>query len=152
VRVIYLKTALQSPDPMLNGVDASISTEVLLQYSLMAATIPCLKSFVIAFNTGWGLGTKESRNSYLRQSGSNNTGKDSPKRSSNQVSSRMMSPTFRTDFHQHHTFVTNAAVGERSDSIDSANSHESQRMIIRETREWAVEHEDIEMRHYPSPS
>ncbi|KAL2216363.1 hypothetical protein M432DRAFT_102365 [Thermoascus aurantiacus ATCC 26904] len=152
VRVIYLKTALQSPDPMLNGVDASISTEVLLQYSLMAATIPCLKSFVIAFNTGWGLGTKENRNSYLRQSGSNNTGKDSSKRSSNQVSSRMMSPTFRTDFHQHHTFVTNAAVGERSDSIDSANSHESQRMIIRETREWAVEHEDIEMRHYPRPS
>ncbi|KAL2004969.1 hypothetical protein VTN00DRAFT_2819 [Thermoascus crustaceus] len=151
-RVIYLKSALQSPDPPLNGVDASISTEVLLQYSLMAATIPCMKPFVIAFNTGWGLGTKGNRNSHLRQS--DNTGKEgsSSNRSSNPVPSTTISPAFRTDFHQHQTCVANATatvVNERPDSIDSIDSHESQRMIIRETREWAVEHENIEMRHYP---
>jgi hypothetical protein len=53
VRVIYLKSALQSSDPTLAGVDAAVLTEVLLHYSIMAATIPCLKSFIISFNTGW---------------------------------------------------------------------------------------------------
>ena len=60
LRQTYLDRSLCHPDPSLHLSDAMIATAVLLHYSIMVATVPCLKPFVIAFNTGWGQGLTNS--------------------------------------------------------------------------------------------
>lgn len=49
-RIVYLKDILADPDPTYNGVYIIIATQVVLHYSLMAATFPCLKPFLAAFD------------------------------------------------------------------------------------------------------
>ncbi|KAG2016898.1 hypothetical protein GB937_006101 [Aspergillus fischeri] len=56
VRQSYLNTAIRERDPPLSLAPTLIATEVLLHSSIMLATVPCLKPFIIAFNTGWGQG------------------------------------------------------------------------------------------------
>jgi hypothetical protein len=52
VRQSYLNTALQEKDPPLSLAPTLIAIEVLLHFSIMLATVPCLKPFIITFNTG----------------------------------------------------------------------------------------------------
>ena len=54
LRLHYLHPALASADPTFNAVLASIWMEVEVDYCLLACTIPCLKPFMVACNTGWG--------------------------------------------------------------------------------------------------
>ncbi|PGH15113.1 rpsU-divergently transcribed protein [Helicocarpus griseus UAMH5409] len=58
LRIFYLRRQWTLSDPIFHGADASVCMEVELHYSLMAATIPCLKLFIKAFNTGY-LGARE---------------------------------------------------------------------------------------------
>ena len=151
LRLTYLSPANYGSDPTLTGVNANICTQVLLHYSLMAATIPCLKPFVISFNTGWGHGTaNKSQSSNLQlQSGSNSYSRSL--KPSATVQEVVLPPPFRQDLPEPQACVTNVEVGyRRHDSTDSIHSHESQRMIIRETRAWMVEHENIEMKSFGS--
>ncbi|KAL6228766.1 hypothetical protein BDW75DRAFT_235668 [Aspergillus navahoensis] len=68
VRQSYLNTALKEKDAPSSLSDTLIATEVLLHCSIMLATVPCLKPFIIAFNTGWGQGvTATHGTSYYRQ-------------------------------------------------------------------------------------
>ncbi|OXV07771.1 hypothetical protein Egran_04465 [Elaphomyces granulatus] len=147
LRLTYLNPDNFSSDPTLTGVDANICTQVLLHYSLMAATIPCLKPFVISFNTGWGHGTaNKSQCSNLQQQSGSNSYSRSLKPSA-PVQEVVLPPPFRQDLPEPQACVTNVEVGyRRHNSADSIHSHESQRMIIRETRAWMVEHENIEMK------
>lgn len=89
----------------------------------MAATIPCLKPFVIAFNTGWGQGIRKNGESYYYNS-------------SNTASHTQSKP--RVDENELNPTVTGAS--EASDN--------SQQLIIRETREWTLQTEYIEMDSY----
>jgi hypothetical protein len=149
VRLIYLNSVDRSSDPTLAGVDANICTQILLHYSLMAATIPCLKPFVISFNTGWGLGMASKSQSSNPQLYSENSGSPpAPAPAPAPVQEVVMSPPpFRQDLPEPQACVTNVEVGDhRHDGADSIHSHESQRMIIHETRAWMVEHESIEMK------
>lgn len=137
-----------SGNPTLAITDTLVCTEILLHYSVMAATIPCLKPFVIAFNTGWGQGNQSSGNSYQRQisQGGNSKSRFTSSKSSNkQINSA--TPAFREDIT--HLGVAGATRGsERAHSEDastSIDSHESQQMIIRETRGWVVEHDAYEL-------
>lgn len=50
VRIYYLQETLSEPDYTFQGVDLVITTQVVLHYSLMAATFPCLKPFLAAFD------------------------------------------------------------------------------------------------------
>ncbi|EAS36414.2 uncharacterized protein CIMG_01768 [Coccidioides immitis RS] len=52
-RLYYLWRESVRNDPLFYGADSSVFLEAALHYGLMAATIPCLKPFVKAFNTGW---------------------------------------------------------------------------------------------------
>ncbi|KAK4495357.1 hypothetical protein PRZ48_013688 [Zasmidium cellare] len=54
LRLIYLKTELHSPDPTLDGVPASILTQVEIFYNLITATVPCLRPFLAGFTTNFG--------------------------------------------------------------------------------------------------
>ena len=49
-RIVHLKPVLADPDATYNSVDLIIVTLVVLHYSLMAATFPCLKPFLAAFD------------------------------------------------------------------------------------------------------
>ncbi|KKZ64247.1 hypothetical protein EMCG_09772 [[Emmonsia] crescens] len=53
LRIFYLRKQDMMADPMFYGVEPSVCMEVQLHYSLIAATIPCLKPFVKSFNTGY---------------------------------------------------------------------------------------------------
>lgn len=54
LRLFYLKIELASSDPTFNAVLTSIWTQVHEDYIIIATTIPCLKPFMVACNTGWG--------------------------------------------------------------------------------------------------
>ncbi|KAF2163163.1 hypothetical protein M409DRAFT_68757 [Zasmidium cellare ATCC 36951] len=54
IRLIYLKRELQSPDPTLDGVPASILTQVEIFYNIITATVPCLRPFLAGFATNFG--------------------------------------------------------------------------------------------------
>ena len=54
VRITDIGFMIASSEPFLDAVPAGLATQVELHYSLMAATIPCMKPFIISFNTSWG--------------------------------------------------------------------------------------------------
>lgn len=147
VRMVCIDDAINSDDPTLQCVNANICTEILLHYSLMAATIPCLKPFVIAFNTRWGQG-QGMGSSYVIEDMSATGGKYSSKQSKKHS---FINPTFRVDKAAHLSNASHDPEAESAgDGVNSIGSHESQRMIIRETRAWMVEHESYEMDDYNS--
>ncbi|KLJ10256.1 hypothetical protein EMPG_14369 [Blastomyces silverae] len=53
LRIFYLRKQDMMDDPFFYGTVPSVCMEVELHYSLIAATIPCLKPFVKSFNTGY---------------------------------------------------------------------------------------------------
>jgi hypothetical protein len=138
VRVTYLNGSLRSPDPTLSTVNAALCTQVLLHYSLIAATIPCLKPFVISFNTGWGQGSQGKASGYVYRSGHGGS------------KSNTLTSGSREFPGQHASNAAHKSRKDRKDAADSVSSHESQMMIIRETRAWTVEHESYEMKQYDS--
>ncbi|PYI01647.1 hypothetical protein BO78DRAFT_245724 [Aspergillus sclerotiicarbonarius CBS 121057] len=114
-------------DQLLLGIsDVVVATEVLLHSSLMAATVPCLKPFVMAFNTGWGQGGQK-EGSYLRSGTSGGT----PSQPRSHIRSAddeiaMLAPK---------------DIGDRQDPGEGPSG-----LVIHETREWTLRTEYIEMR------
>ncbi|KAH8701088.1 hypothetical protein BGW36DRAFT_425884 [Talaromyces proteolyticus] len=153
IRLYYLEKVWESFDPSLESADLVILSQFLLHYSIMAATIPCVKPFVIAFNTGWGQGLSSggSNHYYYKRSAlntiNNPAGSDQNARLPNPNSS-----SFEDTYHHEAHISTGASLAfmrsgdERCDS--TSNSH-IQNMTIRQTREWSVEHECIEMDEHP---
>ncbi|KAM5471699.1 hypothetical protein MferCBS49748_001870 [Microsporum ferrugineum] len=131
-------------DPTLSMVPYVIWTEILLHYSIMAATIPCLKPFFIAFNTGWGQGSHK-RTSRYPPYNSRTSSKTGPN-FSNKLGKIMGSP--QSDFRNDTSGTRSISQALNRGGAPSVESHESQQMIIRETRGWTVEHESFEMRSY----
>lgn len=151
VRVHYIALQLRSSDPTFDWVPAGICTQVLMNYSLMAATFPCLKPFVISFNTGWGQGNQGIGSSYVLESFSRQK-RDGSRglKSDNIVSdSKHSKPVnnfpLRPDPHTHNWSIGHdgnqirPARGEDADG--SMTSQESQQMIIRRTAGWSVKYE-----------
>lgn len=120
VRQTFLNKAYHHPPILFSISDTIISTEVLLHCSIMAATIPCLKPFVMAFNTGWGQGTKRGAGSYYDRSGT----------SESHSASGAQQPS-----------VDEADIGPAAEG--SASNGAPWR--IRQTREWTVHSEFIPM-------
>ncbi|EME79184.1 uncharacterized protein MYCFIDRAFT_22024, partial [Pseudocercospora fijiensis CIRAD86] len=54
LRLHFLSETIGSSEPLLKGVIPFICLNIEMHYGLIAATIPTLKPFVGAFNTGWG--------------------------------------------------------------------------------------------------
>lgn len=130
----------------------------------MAATIPCLKPFVVAFNTGWGQGliSADGRSYYSKKSTGNSRGhyghghghgKSGPGLASQgrSMSVPLSDVVLRGDQlqHQHSCVATATACAGYDgpmDNADSVHSADSQRMMIQQTQEWSVEHESVELR------
>ncbi|RAL03359.1 uncharacterized protein BO80DRAFT_17455 [Aspergillus ibericus CBS 121593] len=125
LRQCYLERV--GSDPLLLGLsDVVVATEVLLHGSLMAATVPCLKPFVMAFNTGWGQGGQK-EGSYLRSgtSGATPSQPQSQGRSADDEVAMLGSRDLRA----------------RDDAGEGTSG-----WLIHETREWSLRTEYIEMR------
>lgn len=54
IRLQQIERQIDSTDPTLSGATAAVLTQVELFYSLVAATIPCLRPFLAAFVTNYG--------------------------------------------------------------------------------------------------
>lgn len=120
VRQSYLNTALQEKDAPSSLSDTLIATEVLLHCSIMLATVPCLKPFIIAFNTGWGQGVAATPGtSYYKQTES-----------------------YASQAHPNHPKEDELNVAMRTRSLES---HNSRQLIIHRTQEWSLR-EEFEMR------
>jgi hypothetical protein len=148
-RVHYIAIQLRSSDPTFDAIPAAISTQVLMNYSLIAATIPCLKPFVISFNTGWGQGNHGKGSSYVLNSLTKRNGGDSGAPKSQTLASHHSQTgnnlRLRPDVHEHNWTIahddkeTQSGRGEEADG--SVASKESQQMIIRRTAGWSVKYE-----------
>lgn len=122
LRQTYLNRSLFLPDAPLHQSDAMIVTAILLHCSIMVSTVPCLKPFVISFNTGWGQGVTNgnSQNSYFTPTGKS------------------------ASANQSHVYSMNREEGDQVDlttSRQSQDSQHSQRLIIHQMQEWKVEEE-----------
>jgi hypothetical protein len=57
VKLSLLRRDLPGPDATLMSTDVVIATQVTLHYTVMAATFPCMRAFLQAFNSGLGATT-----------------------------------------------------------------------------------------------
>jgi len=102
-----------------------IATAVVLHYSIMVSTVPCLKPFVIAFNTGWGQGVTNSHGEHP-----------------------YFTPTGKSVSTNHsRAYATSRGDEDETDLAANRSSQESQnsqQFIIHQTQEFTVE-EEFEM-------
>lgn len=134
LRLHYIGT-ISRDQPFITGVPAFALTQVEMHYGLMAATIPCLKSFVGRFNTGWGQMPVQSTIDYAMQS------RDKT------ASSVTAGQTFDADSAAPtgmRANVANLTSGSGRARAGSLNSHSSQQNIIHKTVEWGVGHQPDE--------
>jgi len=140
-RLYYLGEEFSSSDPTLDGVLASVCTQIEMSYAIIAATIPCLRPFMTALSTNYGApaktkgspsaaGTARSGNDYSLASLSKTS------RLGHEDKGKSASvPKTRWDQSEHHASVM-------SGDHHSLESHESKQMIISKNTEWAVEYEE----------
>lgn len=153
LRLHYLHPALVSLDPTFNAVFESIWMEVEQHYSIIASTIPCLKPFMVACNTGWGhvppqtgdaTTALRSGGSYglrsLDKSGIKNTVKSyngSKDKEEQTLRGKSSTTPMHVDPQANHHQEQNG--DETSQSIAS---NDSTQMIIRREVGWTVTYED----------
>jgi hypothetical protein len=154
---------MPSSDATFTSTDVVIATQVTMHYTVMAATFPCMRSFLQAFNSGLGATTGLTTaavydsNPYAKGS-TNGTDKDNTAyalESVNRDVENTRSASFRPD-NGHTTKTTVTSAGDqqpskrdqqmqgrqnRSTSQGSADSDESKQPIIKKTLEWEVRHE-----------
>jgi hypothetical protein len=141
VRLSYLNEEFSSPDPTLDGMLASVCTQIEISYAIIAATTPCLRPFMTALSTNYGApaqtkgspsaaGTARSGNDFSLASLAkvSRLGQEEKGKSSS-------APTTRWDQSEHHASVM-------SGDQHSMESHESKQMIISKNTEWTVEYEE----------
>jgi hypothetical protein len=141
VRLYYLQNEFSSSDPTLDGVLASVCTQIELSYAIIAATTPCLRPFMAALSTNYGAPAQaKSSPSATAASRSNNEysltsfSKISRLGRSEERGKQASLPITRWDQSENITSV-------RSGDQHSMESHESKQMIISKNTEWAVEYE-----------
>ncbi len=140
LRLIYLKKEFSSSNPTLDGVLASVCTQVHISYAIVAATIPCLRPFMIALSTSYGappeakVSPAGSKLQYPNELSLNSLSKGP--RSSRQDRSKMSASLTPWDDR------TNHQVSVESGDQHSMESHESKKMIISKKNEWHVDYEE----------
>lgn len=144
LRLHYLGAEFSSSDPPLDGVVASVFTQIQISYAIFATTTPILRPFMGALNTHYG-GPTEARTT---PTGTRQSDKSAGQPLSSLVSSRTKSqqkcpgpnsvvPQIRWDNTQYHVQVSSAENENRS-----LHSSDSRRMFISKNTEWAVDFEE----------
>lgn len=142
VRLYLLNDAINGPDPTINGVSSIITTQVVMHFSIMAATIPCMRPFLRAFDSGMGYSTtmgvptgSNLNSKYAEDSSYALRSVDSDIRKPRHAKLRPDKVETRASI-RGYPRLSHTAAG----SIDS-DGDESNKMIIRKTQEWEVVNE-----------
>lgn len=146
-----VETYRNSPNPAVAYSSVVIWHQVQIGYSLIAATIPCLKSFIKSFDTGFGLEIGYSANPYgsqvSRQYGNGTKGQQSFQMTSlkGSESTKESSPQslgqLRPEQIKNTTNIYHENEPPREDA--SVTSGNSQEMIIRRDVQWDVRHDYV---------
>lgn len=145
LRIHFLAKSIGTSEPLMNGVIPFICMNIEMHYSLMAATMPTLKPFVGAFNTGWGTYDNHGVSGY-GHSGDGSYAMNSLERKSGKKGSTPLnrsgasateSEGLRPNFGKNVTHVRSVP----SPTRDSGGSEE---MIIRQTVTYEIHHEGSE--------
>jgi len=128
----------------MDGVNGIIATQVVMHFSIMAATIPCMRPFLRAFDSGMGYSTTMEvpngstlNSKYVEDSSYVLRSIDTDIRKPHNAMLRpdnVESTTSAKGYPQ----VTHTVAG-------SIESDESNKMIIRKTQEWEVVNEASEV-------
>lgn len=146
LRLHWLRVQYNSPDPSLDGVLASVFTQIQLSFAIFATTSPILRTFMKALDTQYG-GSNQTRT--VLSGGTDQAGK-SPGES---ISMSLSSPV-RSTSHTERGLASNWAVPQtRWDKIEysvqvtaytkgtkSINSSHSRQRSISKNTSWAVDH------------
>jgi hypothetical protein len=166
-KLALLRRDLPSSDATFTTTGVVVATQVTMHYTVMAATFPCMRAFLQAFNSGMGattgLTTAAVYDSEAYAKGSKpGTNKGNASYALESVDRDVentratKSASFRPD-QGHTTTTTITSVGDqpqqsererqlqdrqnRSTSQGSLDSDESKQPIIKKTLEWEVRHE-----------
>lgn len=165
-KLVLLRRDLPKSDATFMATGVVIATQVTLHYTVMAATFPCMRAFLQAFNSGLGATTglttaavyesnayaKGSKNgdskvsaayaleSVDREAGNSRTARSASFRPDH---GHTTTTTVTTASHQHQTERDRQLQGRqnRGTSQGSLDSDESKQPIIKKTLEWEVRHE-----------
>jgi hypothetical protein len=142
-RLYYLSDAITGPDPTIDSVNSIITTQIVMHFSIMAATIPCIRPFLRAFDSGMGYSVRMEvpdgsalNSKYAEDAGYvlHSVDTDGP-RKPNQV-------VLRPDKGETTTAVEHIPRKAHTTTA-SIESDESNKMIIRKTQEWQVVNEEV---------
>jgi hypothetical protein len=141
VRLHYIGIGLASiDDPFFDSVPASVCTQVELHWGLMAASIPCLKPFMKAMNTGYmgfsSAFTEHTTNSYALASMSHS--RSAPDGGiADGTATPSGGPSNRVSTH-----ITHVPRGHSQEDGGSVTSGGSETRIIQKTLSWRIEYGD----------
>ena len=148
LRLHYLGGELRSFDTTLDGVFATICTQIDMNYAIVSATIPCLRPFMAATSTQHSIPAKSQGSSRygtgtarLETPGNNialaslSSKLEGPSETGKEASTSTKKVSGWNGFD--HT-VSVISPGDQH----SIESHESKQMIIRKDVEWAVSYEE----------
>ncbi|KAI9710043.1 MAG: hypothetical protein M1812_007507 [Candelaria pacifica] len=168
-RLRYLVPTVNSVDYTFDTVYGIVCTQIELHYSLMAATIPCMKPFVKAFNTGY-LGTAARQTNYaygyatgtfaddktnhgrsfalqsMRSRSQEDSKRAEPQHQKSTNNLKLREKDLRPDMVDSTVYVEHSQGQEESGSV---TSHGSDQMIIRRTVGWDIRYEDDEQQGQP---
>lgn len=144
LRLRYIGIRINSPNPTLEGTIALIWTQVELDYSVMACTIPCLKPFMIAVSTNYGsiAPTKSTINGSNGLSGDRSKGSfalTSVSRSKDK--SPMPTDLGESRLRMDKVFNLTSVTYNGQPDQHSVGSSDSTKMIIKKETEWSIERE-----------
>ncbi|OCL15262.1 hypothetical protein AOQ84DRAFT_329710 [Glonium stellatum] len=144
LRLHYIGIRINSVNPTLEGTIALVWTQVELDYSVMACTIPCLKPFMIAVSTNYGsiAPTKATLNGSSGLSGDRSKGSFaltsvSRSKTRSPMPTELGGARLRMDKAFNSTSVTYNGQPDQH----SVGSNDSTKMIIKKETEWTVERE-----------
>ncbi|OAQ85067.1 MFS transporter [Purpureocillium lilacinum] len=165
-RLIFVRRSLGTSDITFAWTEMALTTQIVMHFSIMAATFPCLRQFLQAFDSGFGATTKmetqtgsgsRTHNSYAMQSLRSKRGDEGPVHGTDGDEGRpaargavlyntsgamaRLRPDRTTEIVTHATAEGPDRAGDEDRSIDSVGSDKA---IIWRTREFEVHYGDRE--------
>lgn len=150
-RLHFLASVIGSADPLFTGVNAFVCLQAEMHYGLIASTIPTLRPFVSAFDSGFGTGDTQGITEYSLQSldkkksqgrsrglsGKNNSTQEEDEIELRPGQVQLCQP-------QDGKNVTRIyGQDAQPSSVRPRSSHSSERMFIRQTHTVEVQYGDL---------
>ncbi|KND88390.1 hypothetical protein TOPH_07024 [Tolypocladium ophioglossoides CBS 100239] len=144
-RLVFVHRSMDVPDATFGFTESAIATQVVMHFSVMAATFPCFRQFLQAFDSGLGATTKiatelgtgsQSHSGYVLQSLS--TAHDDHHDGNEPREARLRPDSTAQVTTEVSAQPRSYAAGDESRSIESDGSDKA---IILRTQQWEIRYE-----------